>query len=159
MPSSRILNTLIRSATRIASQNGPKHMTWRPPRLYSTEGPPMSHGGKNRPLIIAGLLGVPAIAYFMIPPRPGQGVSAGAGAGTAKKTTADNVKRPGLDPAARSRERKEVDDIGVPAKYAHPEHLDPEEFKPAFGLKHKQKRVDYPPDERHHQAMNDRARK
>ncbi|KAI1428211.1 hypothetical protein F5Y12DRAFT_711528 [Xylaria sp. FL1777] len=147
MSSLPIVNTLIRSPAREASHNGrattpgvsqPLH------RTYATSRPslPGSSGG-NRQLMFAALVGIPALVYFMIPSRP-------------TKPTPAAKRAPNLDPAARKRERDENEPDS--RKYVHPEHENPEEFKPEFGQLHKQKRVDTPPDGRHHQALNDRAR-
>ncbi|KAI0203927.1 hypothetical protein F4808DRAFT_416294 [Astrocystis sublimbata] len=63
---------------------------------------------------------------------------------------------PDLDPAGRSRQRKENEPDQ--AKYAHPEHIDPETYKPEFGRLHKPKRVDNPPDNQNHRALSEKAR-
>ncbi|KAI0873455.1 hypothetical protein GGS24DRAFT_463483, partial [Hypoxylon argillaceum] len=83
------------------------------------------------------------MAYFMMPARPKPASS-----------TASASRAPNLDPAADKRARDE----GVHHKYMHPEHEHPEDFKPRFGEVHKRKRVDMPPDGRHHQSLSDRAR-
>ncbi len=92
--------------------------------------------------MIAGLVGVPALVYFMMipsgPPKP----------------KAEATRPPNLDPAAA---RKRSRDENEPT-YEHPEQKNPEESKPEFGQLHKPKRVDTPPDGRHHQALHDRAR-
>ncbi|KAI1365714.1 hypothetical protein F5Y08DRAFT_171149 [Xylaria arbuscula] len=137
-------NILIRPSVRAATRNGgatSQHLR----RTYATQRPVLPEGG-NKPLMIAAIVGIPALAYFMIPSRP-------AASG---QPAAHASKAPNLDPAARKRER----DANEPheRKYMHPEHKDPETFKPAFGQLHQPKRVDSAPDGRNHQAMSDRAR-
>ncbi|KAI0966780.1 hypothetical protein F4678DRAFT_266261 [Xylaria arbuscula] len=150
MSSSPIAKTLIRSSARAASRNGGGIPQLR--RTYATEQPSMPAGNNRggRPRMLAALLALPVLAYILIPSKPAkQAPSTQAAAAAATKS-------PNLDPAARKRERaaNEPDE----RKYMYPEHKNPEEFRPAFGQLHKQKRVDTPPDGKHHQALNDRAR-
>ncbi|KAI1131753.1 hypothetical protein F5Y10DRAFT_233015 [Nemania abortiva] len=93
--------------------------------------------------MIAALVGIPAIAYFMIPPRSAPKPAHESG----------GPRAPNLDPAAAKRARDETQ-----RKYVHPEHENPDDYKPRFGEVHKHKRVDTPPDGRHHQSLSDRAR-
>lgn len=66
---------------------------------------------------------------------------------------------PQTDPASRVREYKEqLEARGGKVKYEHPEHREPERFKPAFGQVHERKRVDGPPDGRNHKELNDRQK-
>lgn len=95
--------------------------------------------------MIAGLVGVPTMAYFLLMPRE---------SGNKNMAPANEVHTSAvnLDPAARKRAMKDG------TVYAHPEMQYPDDFKPAFGQLHQRKRVDGPPDGRHHQAMQDRLR-
>ncbi|KAI0102225.1 hypothetical protein GGR51DRAFT_562896 [Nemania sp. FL0031] len=113
-------------------------------RTYVTQRPMLPKGiPNNKPLMIAGLVGIPAIAYMMIPPRAAP-----------KHTRAPGeTLAPNLDPAAEKRAHSEAD-----RKYVHPEHENPDDYKPRFGEVHKHKRVDTPPDGRNHQSLSDRAR-
>ncbi|KAI1823639.1 hypothetical protein F4861DRAFT_312330 [Xylaria intraflava] len=150
MSSSPIINTLSRSSARVARRNGltpTPRIPQQAKRTYAADGPPMSQGGRNRPFIIGALVAVPVLAYFLIPPRSEAGQTQG------------QVRRPDLDPAAKERSRKTQEPSGVGVKYVHPEHMHPEEFKPPFGQLHRPKRVDMPPDGRHHQSLTDRARR
>ncbi|KAI0395102.1 hypothetical protein F5Y17DRAFT_425222, partial [Xylariaceae sp. FL0594] len=65
-----------------------------------------------------------------------------------------------LSPADRVRERRRIQNEehgGVP-RYAHPEVLDPDTYKSSRGHRmNRPKRVDGPPDGRHHQALSDRV--
>ncbi|KAI8954831.1 hypothetical protein F4801DRAFT_452293 [Xylaria longipes] len=147
MPSS-IANTLISSSARGALRNGLATTTRASQplrRTYATQRPTLPEGNGNKPYIYAALVGVPVLVYFIIPPRSNKPRQQPAAA-----------RAPNLDPAAHKRNRDENEADRV--KYAHPEHENPEEFKPAFGQLHKPKRVDSPPDGRHHQALTDRAR-
>ncbi|KAI0523764.1 hypothetical protein F5B22DRAFT_415648 [Xylaria bambusicola] len=144
------MNTLIQSSARVSRRSGgttmsPSRVSQHLRRTYATQRPTLPEGS-NKPLMIAAIVGIPALTYFMLPSRP-------AAAG---KPVANPSIRPNLDPAARKRDRDshESDE----PKYVHPEHKNPDEFKSAFGQLHQQKRVDSPPDRRHHQALNDKAR-
>ncbi|KAI0483262.1 hypothetical protein GGR56DRAFT_686505 [Xylariaceae sp. FL0804] len=70
---------------------------------------------------------------------------------------------PREDPATRKRERgytggqKDGGPPGVP-RYLHPEHKEPEKFKPPPGVAHPAKRNDGPPDGRNHENLSNRAR-
>ncbi|KAI0436707.1 hypothetical protein F4803DRAFT_572016 [Xylaria telfairii] len=148
MPSSSIANTLICSSARRALRNRfatTTYVSQLPRRTYATGRPTLPEGSGKKPLMIAALVGIPALAYFIIPPRTNKAIPQPA-----------EVRAPNLDPAATKHHRDENEPDQV--KYAHPEHKSPEEFKPAFGQLHKQKRVDSPPDGRNHQALSDRAR-
>ncbi|KAI0160282.1 hypothetical protein GGR57DRAFT_414562 [Xylariaceae sp. FL1272] len=124
--------TSLQFAKRYASQQTPR--------------PPLSHGGNNRPIIIGLVAAVPFLAYYIMSPS------------STRATTETTAIRgdPDSDPAARKRERAAVEEDGP--KYLHPETKNPEDFKPAFGQLHKVKRVDSPPDERNHQALQDKQR-
>jgi hypothetical protein len=62
---------------------------------------------------------------------------------------------PQSDPGSRSKAAKEkLAEDG--RRHTHPEHREPEKYKPPFGQLHQNKRVDGPPDGRNHQALNDR---
>ncbi|KAI0863260.1 hypothetical protein F4860DRAFT_79628 [Xylaria cubensis] len=143
MSSSSIANTLVSSSARGALRNTAR-VSQPLRRKYATQRPTLP-GGDNKPLMIAALVGIPALAYFIIPSRSDKSIP---------QTT--EIRRPNLDPAAASKRRHENE--SGQAKYAHPEHLNPEEYKPEFGRLHKQKRVDGPPDARNHQTLSDRAR-
>ncbi|KAI0818388.1 hypothetical protein GGR55DRAFT_73152 [Xylaria sp. FL0064] len=151
MPKSPIVRTLIQSSARVASRDGratTSRVSQRLRRTYATDpGPPPPPG--NRPLIIAALIGIPTLVYFMIPSRP-------VNATAPPRTLQEATQPPNLDPAAvkRHRDAHEPDE----GKYVHPENMNPEEFRPPFGQLHKKKRVDTPPDNKHHQALNDRAK-
>ncbi|KAI0416075.1 hypothetical protein F5X98DRAFT_376055 [Xylaria grammica] len=149
MSSSPIVKTPARPSARAASRNGPTVTPRGPQRAYATGRPTLPQGGgNNRPLMIAALVGVPVLAYFMIPSRPTKAAGGAAAAAGSRP--------PNLDPAAAKRVRDENEP--EERKYAHPEHKNPEEFKPAFGQLHQQKRVDMPPDGKNHQSLNDRSR-
>ncbi|KAI0450588.1 hypothetical protein F5B21DRAFT_422564 [Xylaria acuta] len=148
MPSSSTANTLVSSSARRALRNGfmtTTRVSQPLRRTYATQRPTLPEGSGNKAFMIAALVGIPALAYFIIPPRSNKSIPQPA-----------EARAPNLDPAATQRHRDETEPDQV--KYAHPEHKNPEEFKPAFGQLHKQKRVDGPPDGRHHQALTDRAR-
>ncbi|TGJ84312.1 hypothetical protein E0Z10_g4470 [Xylaria hypoxylon] len=145
MSSSPFVKTFVRSSARAVSRNGPATTPRVSQRAYATERPTLPQGSGNKPMMIAALVGIPALAYFIIPSRPTK---------PAPETAAK--RRPNLDPAAPKRIRNE-NEPDEP-KYVHPEHENPDEFKPAFGQLHKQKRVDTPPDGKNHQALSDRAR-
>ncbi|KAI1181873.1 hypothetical protein F5B17DRAFT_232770 [Nemania serpens] len=151
MSSSPITSLLTPSSSRAARpRNELPAMARTARRTYASQRPTpnlsMNKLGNNRGLMIASLLGVPALAYFLIPSRP-------------KSVSQAATRRPNLDPAAEKRARNETgSDSGRGTDPVHPEDKDPENFKPAFGQVHQQKRVDTPPDGRHHQALHDRAR-
>ncbi|KAF2965137.1 hypothetical protein GQX73_g8425 [Xylaria multiplex] len=136
------MQSFIRSSGRVVSRI--------PRRSYATSRPTLPEGSGNKPYMIAALVGIPALVYFMIPSRP-----APSGASTAAGTT----RRPNLDPAAakRAREERELEHHGE-RKYMHPEHRNPEDYKVPFGQIHKAKRVDEAPDGRNHQSLSERAR-
>ncbi|TRX97743.1 hypothetical protein FHL15_001498 [Xylaria flabelliformis] len=147
MSSSSIANTLVSSSARGALRNGfatTARVSQPLRRKYATQRPTLP-GGDNKPLMIAALVGIPALAYFIIPSRSDKPI-----------TPTTEVRAPNLDPAAASKRRHENESDH--ARYAHPEHLNPEEYKPEFGRLHKAKRVDGPPDNRNHQTLSDRAR-
>lgn len=101
--------------------------------------------------MIASLVSIPALAYFIMPSRPAK----------PKSVSDEAVRQVNLDPAAAKRARNEKNEKSEnenELRRLHPEHEDPETFRPAFGQIHKQKRVDMPPDGRNHQALHDRAR-
>lgn len=107
--------------------------------------------------MIASLVGVSALAYFLIPSR----------SANPKSPTEDAVGHATIDPAGATRARdakereREARLAAQPKREGlapHPEHVDQEDSKPAFGRMHQQKRVDMPPDGRHHQSLQDRAR-
>ncbi|KAI1341344.1 hypothetical protein F5Y15DRAFT_353834 [Xylariaceae sp. FL0016] len=146
------INTLLRASARTAATKTASRRTVTPVqslrRTYADLGnkPPPSQGGSNRNVILGlAFAAVPVLAYLIMR-EP-------AVVAPASSTVADH----GLDPAERSRARKEAGDDGKP-KYTHPEHENPEEFKPPFGQQHKRKRVDGPPDDRNHQSLADRQR-
>ncbi|KAI1111361.1 hypothetical protein F5Y14DRAFT_315001 [Nemania sp. NC0429] len=130
MTSSSIANPLIPSSARMIPRRNELPAAARTARRsYVTQRPlPMSNGGNNRALLIASLVAIPALAYFMIPSRPA---------------------KPRVESRETGNDRRHV---------VHPEDEDPKNFKPAFGQVHQQKRVDMPPDGRHHQALHDKAR-
>ncbi|KAI1756576.1 hypothetical protein F4782DRAFT_272013 [Xylaria castorea] len=145
MPSPPVANTLNSSSARGALRNGfvtTTRVSQPLRRKYATQRPTLP-GGNNRPLMIAALVGIPALAYFIIPSKPIPQQSA-------------EVRAPNLDPAAAKRRRHENEHDRP--RYAHPEHEHPEDYKPEFGQLHKAKRVDGPPDGRNHQSLSDRAR-
>lgn len=136
-------------------------------RAYSDKRPPLSHGGNNRtvyelhslymnypntpwsfllteqlPSIIALVaVAIPALAWFSMR--------------TTKPVTSTNVPSPTLNPAERSRTKRENERDTPQA--LHAEQEDPE-LKAPFGALHKAKRVDGPPDGRNHQALSDRRK-
>ncbi|KAI1259271.1 hypothetical protein F5Y18DRAFT_410270 [Xylariaceae sp. FL1019] len=126
--------------SRITQQFAKRHSSQQTPR------PPLSHGGNNRPIIVGLVAAVPFLAYYIIAPSRS----------TANDETTSIRGDPDSDPAARKRERAAVEEDGP--KYLHPEQKNPEDYKPAFGQRHKVKRVDSPPDERNHQALQDKQR-
>ncbi|KAI2635421.1 hypothetical protein GGS21DRAFT_81234 [Xylaria nigripes] len=142
-------STLVKTLTRTAPRTGTTRVS-RIQHRHATSGPPMSQGGGMRPIIIGALASLPILAYFVIPLR------------TVEEMVPEiDTKRPNLDPGGKKRRQKEegtAPSIGG-TKYMHPEHKDPEAFKPGFGIPHKRKRVDEIPDGRHHQTLNDRARR
>ncbi|KAI1739291.1 hypothetical protein F4680DRAFT_142211 [Xylaria scruposa] len=147
MSSSPIASTFVSLSARGVLRNGfvtTARVSQPLRRTYATQRPTLP-GGDNKPLMIAALVGIPALAYFIIPSRSDKPIP---------QTT--QVRAPNLDPAADARRRHENESSH--AKYAHPEHLHPEEYKPEFGQLHKRKRVDGPPDGRNHQSLSDRAR-
>ncbi|GAW25175.1 hypothetical protein SAMD00023353_0203020 [Rosellinia necatrix] len=119
-------------------------------RISTTARPLLPGSNGNRPLIFAALVGIPALAYYIIPSRAAKSLQQGPDPAVAVS------RPPNLDPAADKRRRGRRAE--EQRRYAHPEHEDPAAFKPAFGLPHRHKRVDGPPDGRHHQALSDRAR-
>ncbi|KAI4867502.1 hypothetical protein F4820DRAFT_445950 [Hypoxylon rubiginosum] len=111
-------------------------------RAYSDKRPPLSHGGNNRTVIIALVaVAIPALAWFSMR--------------TTKPVTSTNVPSPTLNPAERSRTKRENERDTPQA--LHAEQEDPE-LKAPFGALHKAKRVDGPPDGRNHQALSDRRK-
>lgn len=72
---------------------------------------------------------------------------------TTKPITPTNVSSPVLDPAEKARMKRE-NEVDTPRR-VHPEHQDPE-LKAPFGVLHKPKRVDGPPDDRNHGSMSER---
>ncbi|ORY62529.1 uncharacterized protein BCR38DRAFT_486799 [Pseudomassariella vexata] len=117
-------------------------------RPYATQRPPLSHGGSNKPIII-GLVALTVPATYMAYQRTEVAYSTPFPDDPAKIPTP-----PQLDPVARFRNAKEANANG--RKHLHPEHLEPEVYKPAFGRVHQRKRVDGPPDGRNHKDLNDR---
>lgn len=84
---------------------------------------------------------IPALAWFYMR--------------TDKPVTATNVPSPVLDPAERTRVKRE-NEPDAPQQVHH-EQEDPE-LKAPFGALHKAKRVDGPPDARNHQSLSDRSK-
>ncbi|KAI0401036.1 hypothetical protein F4802DRAFT_619208 [Xylaria palmicola] len=156
MSLSLVANTLVRSSARAAPQRVLTRASQGLRRAYATERPTLPEGNGNKPIIIAMLVGVPALAYFIIPSRTSAAQTVG------ESPAAAAARRPSLDPAAAKRGRDEHEHEHEPdqrgRKYVHPEHEHPETFKPAFGQLHQAKRVDSPPDGRHHQSLSDRVR-
>ncbi|KAI0486355.1 hypothetical protein F4859DRAFT_511346 [Xylaria cf. heliscus] len=147
MPSSSIADTLARRTL----HNGPATTTRVSQplrRTYVTKRPIIPEGLGNRPYMIAALVGIPVLVYFIIPPR----------SNNTPTPQPSSTRPPNLDPAAAAKRNNRARSEPGQVKYAHPEHENPEDFKPAFGQLHKQKRVDGPPDGRNHQALADRAR-
>ncbi|KAI3323391.1 hypothetical protein HD806DRAFT_535218 [Xylariaceae sp. AK1471] len=102
MWSSPTANTFIRSYACRASRNGlaPTRVSQPLRRTYASERPPLPQdGNNNRPLVIAALVGVSALAYFLIPQRDGKPVA-----------------QPGTEVHSTN--------FGQ-AKYEHPEHKNP----------------------------------
>ncbi|XXG94995.1 hypothetical protein Hte_001255 [Hypoxylon texense] len=111
-------------------------------RTYSDKRPPLSHGGNNRTVIIALVaVAIPTLAWFSMR--------------TTKPVAPTNVPSPTLDPAERTRVKRE--NAPDTPQRLHAEQQDPE-LKAPFGALHKAKRVDSPPDERNHQSLSDRSR-
>ncbi|KAI1758998.1 hypothetical protein GGR53DRAFT_528192 [Hypoxylon sp. FL1150] len=109
-------------------------------RTYADERPPLSHGGNNRPIIIALVaVTIPGLTWFFMRKD--------------KPITPSSVSSPDLDPAERIRSRRE-NESDTP-RPIHPEHEDPE-LKAPFGVVHKRKRVDGPPDDRNHASLSER---
>ncbi|KAI0535815.1 hypothetical protein GGR58DRAFT_503880 [Xylaria digitata] len=136
------MESFIRSSGRAVSR-----IPRQPHQTYATWRPTLPEGSGNKPYIIAGLVGIPAVVYFMMPSRPPP-------SGPSTATT----RRPNLDPAAVKRARDEHEHEHGERKYMHPEHRNPEDFKVPFGQLHKAKRVDEAPDGRNHQSLSGRAR-
>ncbi|KAK8069700.1 hypothetical protein PG994_006316 [Apiospora phragmitis] len=154
--SSKLLQTATRSATRTLGRKSQASRVdaCRTGRTYSSQHkPPPSQGGNNRAIGIA-LIGVTLPALYLYSSRSASGTHATA---AAQRDTEAGYQRPDLDPAGKTRASKEaLEAAGGQRKHTHPEHLDPETFKPAFGRQHQRKRVDGPPDGRNHQALNER---
>ncbi|KAI0173369.1 hypothetical protein GGR52DRAFT_571882 [Hypoxylon sp. FL1284] len=132
----RTTGALPRAASR-AQQSIPFRRTY-----ASGHHPPLSQGGRNRPVII-GLFGLAVPAWAWIYTQQ------------TKSMVAPNLPGHALDPAERARTKRE----NAPSEpaHVHPEHHDPD-LKAPFGVVHKQKRVDDPPDDRNHGALSERNR-
>ncbi|KAK7942839.1 uncharacterized protein PG986_011952 [Apiospora aurea] len=156
--SSKILQSTTRSATRTLGRRSQLQRldACRTSRTYSSQHkPPPSQGGNNRAIGIA-LIGLTLPALYLYTSRSASGTHPTA---AAQRDIEAGYKRPDLDPAGKVRATKEETAAnGGQSKHMHPEDRDPETFKPPFGLQHPRKRVDGPPEERNHQALNDRNR-
>ncbi|KXJ95978.1 hypothetical protein Micbo1qcDRAFT_217743 [Microdochium bolleyi] len=117
-------------------------------RSYATaERPPLAQGGNNRNVII-GLttVSVTALGYFyMREASPGKD-NVAANSSSAIVENQDNVQFSKPDPK-RPKTREERQREGQ-----HPEDLD-DKYRANFGVRHAQKRVDEPPNNRNHQEM------
>ena len=100
------------------------------------------------------LAGLTLPALYLYTSRSASGTHPAA---AAQRDAEVGRQRPDLDPAGDTRAKKEASAAaGGQPKHVHPEHEDPESFKPAFGRQHQRKRVDGPPDGRNHQALSER---
>ncbi|KAK8097940.1 uncharacterized protein PG998_013426 [Apiospora kogelbergensis] len=151
---SSVLQTATRSATRAFGRK-PQAMQVGTSKTYATHAKiPPSQGGNNRTIAIA-VAGLTLPALYLFSSRSASGTHPTAEA--AQRDAEAAQRRAASDPAAKARARKEeLAASGGQPKHIHPEHLDPETYKPAFGRQHQRKRVDGPPDGRNHQALNDR---
>ncbi|KAI1847639.1 hypothetical protein JX265_000877 [Neoarthrinium moseri] len=146
------MSSVIRSSLRQSSRAAQQLARGAGARSYSSANPPPAQGGANRTLIL-GLVAVTVPAVYLLSTRNAKAQEKPA----AEKTHAPPQVHP--DPAERARLAKEklaANDGKV--KYEHPEHLEPDKYKPAFGRVHERKRVDGPPDGRNHQELHDRQK-
>ncbi|KAK8121050.1 hypothetical protein PG999_005170 [Apiospora kogelbergensis] len=167
---SSVLQTATRSATRAFGRK-PQAMQVGTSKTYATHAKiPPSQGGNNRTIYGSNQLtfcvfspsysaiavaGLTLPALYLFSSRSASGTHPTAEA--AQRDAEAAQRRAASDPAAKARARKEeLAASGGQPKHIHPEHLDPETYKPAFGRQHQRKRVDGPPDGRNHQALNDR---
>ncbi|KAK8045268.1 hypothetical protein PG993_005292 [Apiospora rasikravindrae] len=156
--SSTVFQSATRSATRALGRKSqaPRVNACRTSRTYSSQHkPPPSQGGNNRAIGIA-LVGLTLPALYLYTSRSASGTHPTA---AAVRDLEAGYKPPELDPAGKTRaKRAETEANDGKPKHMHPEDHHPELFKPEFGRQHMRKRVDGPPDERNHQALNDRNR-
>ncbi|KAI1813317.1 hypothetical protein GGS20DRAFT_489799 [Poronia punctata] len=168
MSSPIVTNNLFRATTRSVPR-----VSQPLKRTYATERPNFPGSGNinnnnNRNLLIGASVGLPALAYFMIPsPKPEPAISVSSESETTMTPSSSTTSPPATPKkqqlsgqANRSHNRKkaeEEDEHGGP-RYLHPEMRDPDKYKPPFGQLHAKKRVDGPPDGRNHQNMSDRQR-